>query len=82
MTFAKTVIEFQRLINRLIEYCDRWHVNVNTNKTIVIGFSNGGPLREYERWKFKNTNLHVVAYYKYLGILLSSRNSWLMCQKP
>ena len=34
--FAETVIELQRLINRLIEYCDRWHVNVNINKTMVI----------------------------------------------
>ena len=27
--FAETVIELQRLINRLIGYCSRWHVNVN-----------------------------------------------------
>ena len=79
--FAETVIELHRLINRLIEYCDRWHVNVNINATMVIVFRNGGPLREYERWKFKDTNLHVVTCYKYLGSLHSSRNSWFMCQK-
>ena len=68
--FAETVIELQRLINRLIEYCNRWHVNVNINKTMVIVFRNGDPLREYERRKFKDTNLHVVTYHKYSGILL------------
>ena len=25
--------------------------------------------------------MEVVTYYKYLGLLLSSRNSWFMCQK-
>ena len=53
MNFAETVIELQRLINRLIEYyCDSWNVNVNINKTMF--FRNGGPLRENERWKLKN----------------------------
>ena len=27
--FAETVIELQRLINRLADYCARWHINVN-----------------------------------------------------
>ena len=41
----------------------------------------GGPLRRYEKWKFDDFKLEVVTYYKYLGLLLSSRNSWYMCQK-
>ena len=81
MIFAESVIELQRLINRLIEYCVRWHVNVNINKAIITVFRNGGPLREYERWKFKDSNLHVDTYYKYLGSLLTSSNSWFLCQK-
>ena len=74
VTFAETVVELQRMINRLIEYCDRWHVRVNIIKTKVIVFRNGGPLREYDRWKFNNSNLEVVTYCKYLGLLLSSLN--------
>ena len=79
--FAETVIELQRMINRLAVYCDTWHIKVHVLKTKVIVFRNGGPLRNYERWKFKDSNLEVVTYYKYLGLLLSSRNSWFMCQK-
>lgn len=63
--FAETVIELQRLINRLAEYCDLWQIKVHVLKTKVIVFRNGGPLRDYERWKFKDSNLEVVAYYKY-----------------
>ena len=79
--FSETVIELQCLINKLAEYCDWWHLTINLLKTKIIVFRNVGPLREYERWKFKDSNLEVVTYYKYLGLLLSFRNSWFICQK-
>ena len=79
--FAETVIELQRMINRLREYCNIWRLTVNLLKTKVIVFRNGGPLRNYEHWKFGEKVLDVVTYYKYLGILFSSRNSWFMAQK-
>ena len=34
--FAETVIELQRMINRLAEYCDLWHIKVHVLKTKVI----------------------------------------------
>ena len=80
--FAETVIELQRLINRLVGYCDRWRMKANLLKTKFVVSRNGGPLRRYEKWKFDDFKLEVVTCYKYLGLLLSSRNSWYMCQKP
>lgn len=76
--FADTVIELHRLMNRLSPYCDAWRLKVNLLKTKVIVFRNGGPLRHYEKWKFKDIQLEVVTCYKYLGLLLSSRNA---CQQ-
>ena len=78
---AETVIELQRMINRLWEYCDIWHLTINLVKTKVIVFRNGGSLRHFEFWKFGDKVLDVVTYYKYLGILFSSRNSWFMTKK-
>ena len=75
--FAETVIELQRMINRLGSYCNLWRLVVN----LVIVFRNGGPLRNYETWKFGDSVLEVVSSYKYLGILFSSRNSWFVCKK-
>ena len=72
---AETVIELQRMINRLWDYCGIWHLTINLVKTKVILFRSGEPLREYESWKFGDKVLEVVTYYKYLGILVSSRNS-------
>ena len=36
--FAETVIELQRLIKRLADYCTRWHININISNTMVIVF--------------------------------------------
>ena len=52
---------------------------MNLNKTNVIVFRNGGYLRRYEF--YRDTKLKVVTYYKYLGLVISSRLSWYMCQK-
>lgn len=78
---AETKIELQRLLNKLKEFCTTWNLQVNLNKTNVIVFRNGGYLRRYEKWFYGDTKLKVVTYYKYLGLVLSSRLSWYMCQK-
>ena len=79
--FAETKIELQRLLNKLFEYCSRWNLKVNIEKTKIIVFRNGGYLRHYEKWFYGNIRLKVVTYYKYLGLIISSRLSWYMCQK-
>ena len=39
-------------------------------------YRNGGPLRHYERWYFKDTKLEVVSNYKYLGLYFNPK----LCQ--
>ena len=82
----KITIAFHIGFYRIIadDLVNRWHIDVNISKTMVIVFKNvrnGGSLRSYEQWKFSVTYLHVATYYKYLRILLSSRNTWYVCQK-
>ena len=79
--FAESKIELQRLLNKLHEYCSQWNLKVNIDKTNVIVFRNGGYLRKYEKWFYGNIQLKVVTYYKYLGLVISSRLSWYMCKK-
>jgi len=42
----------------------------------VVVFRNGGPLRRNERFFFNTRELECVTYYKYLGIIFSSRLMW------
>ena len=79
--FAESKVELQRLINRLKLYCDTFKLKIYLNKTNVLVFRNGGYLRHYEKWFYDNIPLRVVTYYKYLGLVISSRLSWYVCQK-
>ena len=56
-------------------------MKVNIDKTKVLVFRNGGYLRRYEKWFYGDTQLGVATYYKYLGLVISSRMSWYVCQK-
>ena len=51
-------------------------MNVNVNKTMVVVFKNGGRLSKWEKWYLRNQLLECVPYYKYLGLMMSSRNIW------
>ena len=45
-------------------------------KTEITVFRNGGPLRRYEIWSYRGTQINVTSQYKYMGILLTSSLSW------
>ena len=46
---AETSVRLQRQVNLIGEFCDSRDMKVNLNKTKIIVFRNGGPLRDYER---------------------------------
>ena len=49
---AHTQIRLQRQLNIISEFCQLTKKTVNLNKTEIIVFRNGGPLRSYESWTF------------------------------
>ena len=71
-----SVIGLQRKIKVLDLFCEKWGLKVNTNKTKVVVFRNGGKLRQNEKWHFNGHKLHTSTYYSYLGLIFSSRLSW------
>ena len=79
--FADSKVGLQRLINKLAMYCKTFKLKVNLGKTNIIVFRNGGYLSSYEKWYFEGIPIRVVTYYKYLGLVVSSRLSWYACQK-
>ena len=56
----------QELLNTLSEFCKK--------KNII--FRNGGIVKHIEKLYFQGKELINVTYYKYLGILFSSRLTW------
>ena len=76
--FADSVKRLQELLNTLSEFCKKWGLVVNISKTKII---NGGIVKHIEKWYFQGKELINVAYYKYLGILFSSRLTWHSARK-
>ena len=62
-----TVLELQRKI-RVLE--------VNLSKTKVIVFRNGGVMSKSEKFFYRGEKVKTVTYYRYLGLIFSSRNLW------
>jgi hypothetical protein len=70
-----TVGRLRQHLSSIHEFCIKYGLSVNINKTKVMVFRNGGVLRQNERWYFNNELLESVTYYKYLGIVFSSKLS-------
>ena len=71
-----TVLELQRKIRVLEKFCEEWGMEVNLTKTKVIVFRNGGVMSKSEKFLYRGEKVKTVTYYRYLGLIFSSRNLW------
>ena len=55
-------------------------MQINLDKTKIIVFRNGGYLRFYERWTYRNEPVEMVSYYKYMGILFTPKLKWMLAK--
>ena len=74
-------IGLQRLLNQLYEYCCKWKLSVNTDKTKIIVFRRGGGLKNYEKWFYNGQRVSVISFYSYLGVVFSWTGLWFQAQK-
>ena len=75
-----TIGNVQKLLDTLSEFCDKWGLFVNMDKTKLMVFRNGGIIKQNEVVYLNGIKLDCVSYYKYLGIIISSRLSWSPAQ--
>lgn len=76
---SDTVIDMQRKIRCLENFCSLFGLSVNLKKTKMIVFRKGGIIKRSEKWRFRNENITVTSYYSYLGMIFSSRLLWTTC---
>ena len=74
---SETVVGLQTQLNSLQHAAHTLQLNVNMNKSNIIVFRNGGYLGKREKWTYANMTMPVVNAYKYLGILISTRLSFV-----
>jgi len=59
---ADTAVQLQRLINNIEVFCDKVKMKVNMDKSKIMVFRNGGPLRRYEHRTYQGANVEVVSF--------------------
>ena len=73
---ADTVLELQRYIyTPSLKICDKWGMEVNLTKPQVIVFRNGRKTSKSETFFYLAKKVKVVTYYRYFGMMFSSRNN-------
>ena len=70
----------QKLLNVLSKFCYKWGLEVNMGKTQAIVFRNGGIIKRNEVFYYNRQKIDNVLFFKYLGVIISSRLSWTPAQ--
>jgi hypothetical protein len=71
----------QESLNNLEQYCLKWNLSVNIDKTKIIVFRKGGLLGQNCTWTYAGQNIEVVNRFNYLGVVFSSGNSFMHATK-
>ena len=66
----------QNSLNKLLNYCNKWGLEVNTEKTKLVVFRKKGALRCNETWYYNGKKLEVVNDFHYLGATFSHTGSF------
>ena len=68
---ANSAVNLQKGLIELKNYCDKWKLQVNSEKTKVLIFSNRKVKKENYNFKLGDDDLELVDTFKYLGIHFS-----------
>ena len=68
----------QRAMNLLEQYCKKWKLTVNLDKTKVLIF-NSNPKKNNFNFYFDRKLVETVNKYCYLGVIFTSSNSFKQC---
>jgi len=61
---ADNQADLQKMINALFNYCQKWSLNVNLQKSKILIFRKG-PRQPANIWKYGNEVIETVNSYKY-----------------
>ena len=78
--FAESADDLQNGLDILYDYCQKWKLKVNTDKSKVMIFKKGGQLRRNLSFKYGNHELEIVSKYTYLGIVFTTGGSFKTAQ--
>ena len=78
--FSETADGLQNRLNILYDYCQRWRLTVNPNKSKILIFRKGGRLPQNLQFYYGDTVLEITNKYTYLGIVFTTGGSFSEAQ--
>lgn len=78
---SETPDGLQRALDNLHDYCIRWNLNVNTEKTKIVVFRKGGTMGQNDHWYYAGREIEVVNSFNYLGVVFSCGGSFMQHAK-
>ena len=73
--------KFQCMFNKMHDWCFKWHLKVNENKSNIVHFRKSRAQQTNFQFKYGNVNLTIVSEYKYLGVILDDHLKYTVCSK-
>jgi hypothetical protein len=73
---AKSEIDLQKMLDTLHEWCKKWRVLINTEKSKCLHFRKPRLPRTQFNYHVGNNTLDVVTEYKYLGVIFDEMLSF------
>ena len=74
--FSENRFNLQVGLNKLHEYCNKWGLLVNVDKTKCLVFKKGGKKSILDKWHYNNQEIETVTTFKYLGFVFSSTGTF------
>jgi hypothetical protein len=73
---SQSALGLQNSLDKLNEYCQKWKLSVNIDKTKVMIFNKSGRLLTKFSFKFGKHNIQLCGEYSYLGIVFTPSGSF------
>ena len=71
--FATTKPQLQNSLNKYANYCNKWKLNVNVDKSKIMIFGR----RKRHTFTLNNKNIEVVDTFKYLGVICNRNGKYI-----
>ena len=79
---AKSEDDLQQLLNIVTNWCRKWRLSINNDKSAIIHFRNNNNARTNYQFMLNNNVINIVSEYKYLGVIMHEYLDYNHTVKP
>ena len=75
---ALSEADMQNMLNKLHDWCKRWRVLINTDKSTIVHFRAPRKKRSESQFRIGGNILQITDKYKYLGVIFSEKKDYTL----